>query len=83
MDNQYCPYVSSILFHNKMMISCRKVLENVIHDFKKEGYIFNHIVEMNIITIAKKWICHMISLSYILCKLLNGNYSLRLTKTKV
>ena len=31
-----------------------KVLEKVIRDFKDKGYIFNHIAEMNIITIATK-----------------------------
>ena len=31
-----------------------KILENVISDFKDKGYNFNHITEMNIITIANK-----------------------------
>ena len=32
----------------------RVFLEKVIGNFKEEGYNFNHIAEMNIITIAKK-----------------------------
>ena len=36
------------------MISWKKYLENVIHDFKNIGYNFNHIEEMNIITKANK-----------------------------
>ena len=31
-----------------------KLLENVINDFKNKGYNFNHIAEMNFITIANK-----------------------------
>ena len=36
------------------MISWQNFLENVIDDFKNEGHNFNHIEEMNIITIANK-----------------------------
>ena len=35
---------------NKTMISWKKYLENVIIDFKTNGYNFNHIETMNIIT---------------------------------
>ena len=36
------------------MISWKKYLENVIDNFKTNGYNFNHIEEMKIITIANK-----------------------------
>ena len=36
------------------MISWKKYLENVIDDFKNEGYNFNHIEEMKFITISNK-----------------------------
>ena len=52
-DNQYSTYVKCNLFDNKTMISRQNFLEKVI-DFKNKGYNFNHVEEMNIITIAKK-----------------------------
>ena len=36
------------------MFSWKKYLENVIDDFKNKEYNFNHIEEMNIITISNK-----------------------------
>ena len=51
-DNQYSRCVKSNLFDNKTIISWQKFLEKVIDDFKNKGYIFNHIEEVNIITIA-------------------------------
>ena len=36
------------------MHTWEKFIENVIKDFKNEGYNFNHIAEMNVITIANK-----------------------------
>ena len=36
------------------MISWKNFLEKVIDDFTDKGFTFNHIVEMHIITIAKK-----------------------------
>ena len=36
------------------MISWQKFLEKVINDFRNEGYNFNHIEEMKIITKANK-----------------------------
>ena len=53
-DNQYSTWSKSNLFNNKTMISWKKYLENVIDDFKDEGYNFNHIEKMNIITISNK-----------------------------
>ena len=36
------------------MISWSTFMEKVIDDFKNNGYTFNHIAELNIITIANK-----------------------------
>ena len=82
-DYQFCPYISSEVSDSKTMRSRQSFLEKVINDFKIIGYNFNRIAEMNILTIAKKWICHMISISNIIWKLLNGNQMLWLKKTKV
>ena len=51
-DNQYCPSVMSELYSNKTMCFWYKLQENVINDFKDEGYSFNHLEEMNSITIV-------------------------------
>ena len=40
--------------HNETMVSWKNFLEKLIDDFKDKGYIFNHIAEMHIITIANK-----------------------------
>ena len=72
-DNQYSTYIKSNLFDNKLKIFWRIFLEKVIDDFQKKRYNFSHIIEMNIITIDNKLICHMISISNITCTLLNGN----------
>ena len=53
-DNQYSTWNKSHLFINKTMNSWRKYLQNVIDDFKYKGYTFNHIEEMNIITISNE-----------------------------
>ena len=53
-DYQYYPYIASKLADNKTRCSWYKVLQNVSNDFKIKGYNFNHIAEMNAITIAKK-----------------------------
>ena len=52
--NHFCPSVTSVLFDKITMISYSKFLGKVISGFKDKGYIFNHIAEMNIITIANK-----------------------------
>ena len=72
-DCEYCPYVTSKLSDNKTMITWKDFLMKLIDDFKDKGYDFNHIAEMHIITIVKKWIWHMIFLLNIICMLLNGN----------
>ena len=43
-DNQFCQYVTSELYSNKTKCSWYNFLENVISDFKDEGYKFNDIV---------------------------------------
>ena len=55
IDNQFCPYVTSELHSNKTTCHCYKLSEKVFIDFKDKGYFFNHIAEMNIITIANKY----------------------------
>ena len=53
-DYEYCPYITSKLFDNKTMCFWQKFSEEAIKDFNNIGYNFNHIAEMNIITIANK-----------------------------
>ena len=52
-DYHYSEYVKSNLFDNKTMISRQNFLK-VNDDFKNKGHNFNHIEEMNNITIANK-----------------------------
>ena len=42
------------LFYGYIIEHSKKHLENVIDDFKDKGYNFNHIEEMNIVTISNK-----------------------------
>ena len=51
---QYYPHVTSKLSDKKTMISWKTFLMKVLDDFKDKGYTFNHIAEMDIITIANK-----------------------------
>ena len=53
-DNQYCPYVKFELYSYKTWCFWYKFLQNVISDFKDEGYNFHHIAEKNIITKGTK-----------------------------
>ena len=53
-NSEFSPHITSNLSDNTTMISWSKVLENVLDDFKNKGYSFEHIAEMNIITIANK-----------------------------
>ena len=48
-NNHYSNWIKSNLFNNKLLVSWKKCLENVIDDFEKKGHNFNHIGEMNII----------------------------------
>ena len=60
-DYLYFPYIKSNLSDNKSMLSWDNFIENVIKDFKNEGYNFNLIAEINIITKANK-----MDMSYVL-----------------
>ena len=51
-DYEYSPYVTSKLSANETMILRKNFLEKVINDFKDKGYTFNHITEMQTITIS-------------------------------
>ena len=53
-DYENCPFIKSKLSDNKSLHSREKFIENVIKDFKSKGYNFNHIAEMNFITIGNK-----------------------------
>ena len=53
-DYQYRPYMTSNVSDNKTMISPKMFLMEEINDFKDKGYIFSHIAEMQITTIANK-----------------------------
>ena len=51
-----CEYshITSKIIDSKTTISWRKFLDKVINDFNSKGYAYNHIVELNIITLANK-----------------------------
>ena len=53
-NTQYSTWNKSNFLNNKTLISWRKYLENVIDGLKNKGYNFNHIEEMNIITISNE-----------------------------
>ena len=53
-NSEFSPHITSKLSDNKTMFSWSKFSEKVIDNFKIKGYTFNHIAEMNIITIANK-----------------------------
>ena len=53
-DSDSCEYVMSKISDNKTRCSWQKFLENVFNNFKNEGYNFNHIAEVNIITVANE-----------------------------
>ena len=46
--------MKSSLFDNKTMLAWKSFFRKVNDDFNNEGYNFNHIEEMNFITIANK-----------------------------
>ena len=54
IDNKNCPYVTSKLSDDKIMISWSNFFKKVISDFNDKGYKFNHTAEMNIITMAQR-----------------------------
>ena len=55
------------------MISRQNFLEKVIDDFEIKGYNFNHIEELNNITIDNKMDISYDYFLNIICMLLNGN----------
>ena len=69
-----CPHLKCDHLNNNIIFSWQKVLKEGIDDYKDKGYTFDRIDEMNIITIADKWICQMIPILNIICVLMNGNY---------
>ena len=48
------PYITSELSYNKTRISWKYFLAKVIEVLKNKGFTFNHIAEMDIVTIANK-----------------------------
>ena len=53
-DNQDCKYITTGMIDNRTFISWSNYLRDAINNLKEEGYHFNHIAEMDIITLARK-----------------------------
>ena len=53
-NNQDCKYIMTGKIDNRTFISWSNYLREAINNLKEEGYHFNHIAEMDIITIAHK-----------------------------
>ena len=53
-NNQDCKYLITGMINNTTNISCSNYLREAINNLKEEGYHFNHIAEMDIITLAHK-----------------------------
>ena len=53
-NNEDCKYIKSSMIDNRAFISWSNCLRDVISCLKQEGYHFNHIAEMDIITLAHK-----------------------------
>ena len=51
-NNQDCKNLITGMINNVTNISWSNYLREAINSFKKEGYVFNHIAEMDIITLA-------------------------------
>ena len=54
IDNQDCKYILTGMIDNRTFISFSNYFRDAIFILKEEGYHFNHIVEMDIITLAHK-----------------------------
>ena len=54
INNQDCKYVMTHVIDNATNISWSNYLRDAINNLKEEGYHFNHIAEMDIITLAHK-----------------------------
>ena len=53
-NNQDCKYVMIGMIDNRTFISWSNCLRDAIDSVKEEGYVFGHIAEMDIITLAHK-----------------------------
>ena len=53
-SNQDCKYIMLGMIDNRTIISWSNYLREAIDSLKKEGYVFNHIAEMDNITLAIK-----------------------------
>ena len=53
-DNQDCKYVMTGVIDNKTFISWSNYLREAIHNLKGEGYDFNYMAAMDIVTLAHK-----------------------------
>ena len=53
-NNQNCKYILTGMIDSKTFISWSNCVRDAILDLKEEGYPFNHIAEMDIITLAHK-----------------------------
>ena len=53
-NNQDCKYIMTGMIDNRTFISWSNYLREAIDSLKTGGYVFNHIAEMDIITLAHK-----------------------------
>ena len=53
-NNLDCNYIMTGMIDNRQFISWSNYLRDAINNLKEEGYFFNHITEMDIITLAHK-----------------------------
>ena len=53
-NNQDCKYIMTGVINNRTNISWSNYLRDAIKKLKEEGYPFNHIAEMDILTLAHK-----------------------------
>ena len=53
-DNQDCNYIITSMIDNTTFISWSNYLREAISNLKEERYDFNHIAEMDIVTLAHK-----------------------------
>ena len=53
-SNEDCKYIMTGMIDNRTYISWSNCLRDAINILKEDGYHFNHVVEMDIITLAHK-----------------------------
>ena len=53
-NNRDCKYLMTDMINKTTNLSCSNYLREAIDSLKKEGYHFDHIAEMDIITLAHK-----------------------------